>query len=227
MSEEPGSSSGVMYSRRLPWFEPLPWIDQADGARFGDDGLIPSDAECEALWEHYAMLDNIKAHCRKVADFATAMARIAVARRSRPEHFVEVTRAGGLLHDLAKTYCIRNGGSHATIGAAWVLEHTGNPRIAQTVFHHVEWPWELPDDVLTPALLVGYADRRVRHDEYVTIEERYVDLLERYAKNNPDRRESISAARLRAINLERALSAQLELPLYACTFDCGRLVPRA
>ena len=33
--------------------------------------------------------------------------------------------AAGLLHDLAKTYCIRHGGSHAQLGAAWVLEATG------------------------------------------------------------------------------------------------------
>ena len=233
-----------IYSRPLPWFGSVPWLPEADGALATENaGRIPSDAECIALCEHYDIMPHIAAHCRRVADFATALARRAVelygerdSKTSPPtdrnghspctHQLVEITRAAGLLHDIAKSFCIRNGGSHAQLGAAWVLDATGNYRIAQAIFHHVEWPWEFPDNVCSPALFVGYADRRVKHDTYVPLEERYRDLLERYAKNDPQRYHTITAASKRAITLERALSAQLELPLHACTFDSGRLVPR-
>ncbi len=229
-------------SRELPWFKPVPWLDVADGSLAVAEGSVPDDAACEVLWDQYRMPDHIRRHCRCVADFATAMARRAVelygessdpvpAAPGRhapcPEGIVGVTRAGALLHDLAKKYCIRFGGSHAQLGASWVLEETGNQRIAQAVLHHVEWPWEYPDNVCSPALFVGYADRRVKHDTYVTVQERYHDLLERYGKLDPRRHETISSAYERALTLERALSAQLELPLHACTFDSGRLVTRA
>ena len=155
------------------------------------------------------------------------MAKIAVIKHEFPADFVGITRAAGLLHDVAKSFCIRNGGSHAMVGASWVMSETNNPRIAQAVFHHVEWPWEFPDCVLSPTLLVGYADRRVRHAEYVTLDERYTDLLDRYAKNSSLRFNTISSAKLRAAELEKKISEQLELPLYEYTINCGRLVPRA
>ena len=38
-------------------------------------------------------------------------------------------RASALLHDIAKTYCIRYGGSHAQLGAAWALSETHNYKL--------------------------------------------------------------------------------------------------
>ncbi len=232
----------LLLSRDLPWFRPVPWLDVADGSAHGSSGRIPSDEACEALWDHYGMPDHIRRHCRCVANLATILAQRAVdlygesddpaaAGPGRhapcPKNLVKVTRAAGLLHDIAKKYCILFGGSHAQLGASWVLEATGNYRIAQAVLHHVEWPWEYPDNVCSPALFVSYSDRRVKHDAYVTIEERYRDLLERYGKTDPRRKETIGNAYGRAVILERALSAQLELPLHESTVDSGRLVPGA
>jgi len=232
------------YSRPLPWFGSVPWLPEADGARYTSASeKIPSDEACLALCASHDIMPHIQTHCLCVADFATAMARRAVELYGEadgvipeemprgihppcPRHLVEITRAAGLLHDIAKSFCIRNGGSHAQLGASWVLDATGNHRIAQAVLHHVEWPWEFPANICSPALFVGYADRRVKHDNYVPIEERYRDLLERYAKNDPKRFQTITAAAKRASTLERALSVQLELPLHACTVDRGRLVPR-
>ncbi|HIU16940.1 MAG TPA: HD domain-containing protein [Candidatus Avidesulfovibrio excrementigallinarum] len=229
------------YSRALPWFNPVPWLDMADGSSDMGTGRIPSDEACFALHDRYGTMEHIRRHCLRVADLATAMAQRAVElygiddgqprpagmHPACPARLVATTRAAGLLHDLAKTYCIKHGGSHAQLGAAWVLEATGNHRIAQAVFLHVEWPWDFPNNVCSPALFVTYADRRVKHDTYVTVRERYCDLLERYAKTDACRRTTISSAYDRVLTLERALSAQLELPLHACTVDCGRLVPRA
>ena len=128
---------------------------------------VPDRDECEALWEKYAMLPNIRAHSRAVADVAMSLARRAEDMGIAPEGTSEKTaRAAAMLHDIAKTWTILHGGAHDQLGAAIVREETGNPLLAQAVLFHVYWPWEkgplAPERApLRLALLVAYADKRV------------------------------------------------------------------
>ena len=104
---------------------------------------VPDRDECEALWEKYAMLPNIRAHSRAVADVAMSLARRAEDMGIAPEGTSEKTaRAAAMLHDIAKTWTILHGGAHDQLGAAIVREETGNPLLAQAVLFHVYWPWE-------------------------------------------------------------------------------------
>ena len=133
--------------------------------------LVPDEERCALLWDKYDMMPHIREHCRAVAGIAAEIVRRAEERGVIPEGralTVPLARAAGLLHDLAKSYTIRHGGSHAQLGAAWVREETGNPLIAQAVLFHVEWPWSgsSMDDVKDPMrlpVIVAYADKRVRH----------------------------------------------------------------
>ena len=56
-----------------------------------DSGTVPTPARCHALWDKYAMLDNVRAHSTLVADLAVAVARLA--RRARPELNIAAIRA--------------------------------------------------------------------------------------------------------------------------------------
>ena len=132
----------------------------------------------------------------------------------------------GLLHDIAKSYTVQFGGSHAQIGASWVVDSTGNHKVAQAVYHHVEWPWPLPEDLVHPVFFVIYADKRARHDEMVSLDERYEDLLVRYGKSEHSRA-AIHRGWEHSKTIERVLSAQLEFPLHESTVVGGRLVSRA
>ena len=86
-----------------------------------------------------------------VADMAEALARRAIETgASRHPELVALSRAAGLLHDIAKSYTVQFGGSHAQIGASWVIDSTGSHKVAQAVYHHVEWPWPLPEDLIHP-----------------------------------------------------------------------------
>ena len=40
---------------------------------------------------------------------------------------------------------------------------------------------------ITESLIVNYADKRVKHDQIVTIQERFEDLIDRYAKTEQHR----------------------------------------
>jgi len=189
-----------------------------------DSGDIPDEAACRALWKQRDMLPNVARHSLQVARFAHALAERA-ANLGKGD-VCALTLASGLLHDIAKSYTVRYGGSHAQLGASWVMTHTGNPLIAQAVMYHVWWPWAFPENLTSPVFFVLYADKRVMHDRFVDLETRYRDLLERYG-TSAAARQAIEAGNAHAANLERAMSAYLEIDLHACTLAGRRLVERA
>ena len=188
--------------------------------------LVPSREECVALWDKYAMPENIRAHSNIVASFATALAEKAV--EAGCDVHVPSVLACGLLHDLGKLYSIKNGGSHGQIGGAWVMNETRNPHIAQGVIQHVRWSWRVDAEVDAWMLsfCIIYADKRVMHDAVVTPEERYRDLLDRYGVTDVAK-ERIGRSHQQGLEIEAALSRRLRIPLHEYTFDSGRLVKRA
>ena len=173
---------------------------------------VPDEAQCVRLWDKYGMMPHIREHCRAVASVALDIVRRAGARGILPEGRgldEPTTLAAGLLHDIAKTYTIRHGGSHAQLGAAWVRDETGNPALAQAVLWHVLWPWqEGPlsdvDDPFRLPVIIAYADKRVRHTEVVSLDERFEDLMVRYGIDD-ERKDRITGYLNRAKAVEKAI----------------------
>ena len=183
----------------------------------------PDDSRCFDLWDKYGMFPNVRAHSLMVACIATALAEKA-AKLNFPVD-VQSVRASALLHDLAKSWCIKHGGSHAMLGASWTLAETSNYGIAQGVMLHVDWPWQLPEekDICKLPFFVMYADKRVKHAECVTIEDRYEDILVRYGTTEKARA-GIRQTWKQIQQLEMELSKILEWDLDEYSFDCGGLV---
>ena len=173
---------------------------------------VPDEAQCVRLWDKYGMMPHIREHCRAVASVALEIVRRAEERGVLPEGrglSTPYVLAGGLLHDIAKTYTIRHGGSHAQLGAAWVRDETGNPALAQAVLWHVSWPWQSGplDDAADPLrlpVIIAYADKRVRHTEFVTLDERFDDLMVRYGIDD-ERKARITGYLNRTKSVEKAL----------------------
>ena len=173
---------------------------------------VPNEAQCVRLWDKYGMMPHIREHCRAVASVALEIVRRAGERGVLPEGrglSEAYVLAGGLLHDIAKTYTIRHGGSHAQLGAAWVRDETGNPALAQAVLWHVSWPWQDGplDDAVDPLrlpVIIAYADKRVRHNEVVTLEERFEDLMVRYGIDD-ERKARITGYLNRTKAVEKAI----------------------
>lgn len=183
----------------------------------------PSDETCFALWRKYKMLENIQRHSLLVAAIAENLAHLARAAGAAIEP--AAARAAGLLHDIAKTWCIANGGAHAMLGAGWTARETGNYEIAQAVFLHVVWPWPLPEGlaIFSLPIVVLYADKRARHDQCVTLAERFDDILFRYGKTEAAI-SGINRSWRQAMAIEAAMSRQLQKALHEYSLDCGRLV---
>lgn len=183
---------------------------------------VPDEAACHRLWNRYDMPEHIRAHSRMVADMAVALAG-AAASTGAPVDLPSVL-ASALLHDIAKDYTIRHGGNHAQLGGAWTLHETRNPRIAQGVMHHVHWPWRVDmteTEWLLPFIII-YADKRVKHDRLVTLEERFDDLVVRYGRTERIR-ERIRESHEQAVEIELALSAVLGIALHRSELRHGAL----
>jgi putative nucleotidyltransferase with HDIG domain len=192
-------------------------------------GRIPTEEQCRGWWESFGMLAHIREHSLLVADVATTLAELAagqnlgIPEQLTADEFVNSVRVAGLLHDLGKTYSIAHGGNHSQIGAAWAMELTGNPRIAQGVIHHVHWPGTLDLDRHFLPLAVIYGDKRVKHDTLVDIDERFADLMERYGHTERSRG-WIMRSHAQGRELEHLLSTYLGEDIHAYPFDRRRLV---
>ena len=182
------------------------------------------DEDCYALWDKYAMPENIRRHSRLVAHIAQILAELAMQR-----HFpvvAEEVRCSALLHDLGKSYSLRFGGSHSMLGAGWVVGETHCYGIAKGVMHHVNWPWPVREDasICQLPILVMYADKRVSHDQGVTLAERFQDLEQRYGISS-EAKASLAASFEQILEIERILAKVLGWEdLHAYSFNSRRLV---
>ncbi len=169
---------------------------------------IPSWAECLELMDIHGMLPNIREHSFAVMQVARVMGE-ALADAGF-DLFLPLITTGALLHDLGKTACLGTLKNHAEWGAV-VLDDMGYHDVAQVVREHVY----LSDDLLDPrplreAEVVNYADKRVLHDEVVTLQDRFADLKVRYGRTS-DALERINATETRSRTLEEKIFACLAL----------------
>ena len=136
------------------------------------------------------MLDNIQAHSFVVARVAEALVdglnRTGKSPGPLPDK--EEVVSGALLHDIAKTLCIKTDCRHAEVGRQICVE-LGYPELSEIVAEHVVLKNFTADlysqGIFGPKEIVYYADKRVRHDRVVSLDERLEYILERYGDNNP------------------------------------------
>jgi putative nucleotidyltransferase with HDIG domain len=149
---------------------------------------IPNVKECLDLMEQYHMLPNIKEHSIVV----TRVAEIITSSLITVGHKLSLDKviAGALLHDIGKTACLDNEDDHAAKGIEICRAHKLEP-IADIVEEHVILRNYSPGNNFAEKEIVYYADKRVNHDQVVSLEERLVYILERYGLDNVVRRQAI------------------------------------
>lgn len=150
--------------------------------------MIPKVSACFQLMEEYSMLDNIREHSIVVARVAELLARGMLSAGKQVS--LEKTIAAALLHDIAKTACLNCNDNHAAKGREVCIAH-GFHEIAEIVGDHVVLKNGVPDDCCCERELVYYADKRVKHDKVVSLDERLEYILERYGKDKPSLLEAI------------------------------------
>lgn len=181
----------------------------------------PSEQDCIKLWNFYKMPEHIRRHSELVAAYAFHLGKILSERGVQID--LPALRASALLHDIAKMHCVKNGGNHAQVGAAWVVQKTGQHLLAQGVMFHVYWPWQICFDSWPLPLIIEYADKRVMHDRFVGLDERFKDLMQRYGQNRRAQ-ENMHKMERQAYELEQQLIERYKVDVNADFTYSWRLV---
>ncbi len=141
--------------------------------------LIPSRTECLELLQRFDMPHNIRRHSLVVAEVALFLAARLNRNSSRLD--LRLTEAAALLHDIGKASSLLTGENHAALGSH-MLDGIVDPAVSRIVEEHISLASSQVAGPITESLIVNYSDKRVKHDRVVSIEERYEDLITRYAK---------------------------------------------
>jgi uncharacterized protein len=141
--------------------------------------MVPALAECLNLLRKYSVPDHIVEHSRKVCQIASCLCRILNGQGEKLDEARVI--AGSWLHDIAKMDGFNTGENHSLAGAH-LLGKLGYPEIAEIVRQHVILDEEIQGGPIGEAMIVHYADKRVKHTVIVSLEERFRDLKERYGK---------------------------------------------
>jgi uncharacterized protein len=177
---------------------------------------LPSHKQCLSLMDAHAMLPNIREHSFRVMEVAAYLGE-ALAATGFDLHLPLIT-VGALLHDLGKTACLGTLINHAELGAG-ILEELGYSHVAQVVREHVHLDGSILDPrPLREAEVVNYADKRVLHENVVTLEVRFADLAVRYGRT-PEAQARIQATAVKT----RALEEKLFAPLHLSPLDLLRI----
>jgi uncharacterized protein len=150
---------------------------------------IPTIGRCLEYIDQYEMLENIRAHSLLVAQVANTLVHALQKTQCFDNKITDpkTVVAGALLHDIAKTMCIKKECHHAKEGQI-ICEELGHPEIGEIVAEHVVLKTFQEDlyqkGIFPPKELVYYADKRVKHDSIVSLAERLDYILERYGNGD-------------------------------------------
>jgi uncharacterized protein len=141
--------------------------------------VILTEDQCLDIMKEYNMLENIVLHSIQVKNIALALWCNLTEKKSVNK---ELVVAGALLHDIAKTWSIQTGEKRHDSKGAEILREINLPEIAYIVESHVFFDNFHEDGPIEERELVFYADKRVKHDQIVSLEDRVEDLIIRYGK---------------------------------------------
>ena len=171
---------------------------------------LPTPAECEAILATRPIAEPLRRHGRSVAAVARTIATRLSDRGVRIDR--QLVIAASLLHDIAK-----GEPGHAEVGAS-IVASLGYPAVADIIRQHMAMSF----DGTTPneASIVFLADKLVRADRRVSLEERYKPSFERF-KDQP---EALQGARRRyetACEIYRVIERKARAPMSTILADCG------
>lgn len=177
--------------------------------------IILTVNQCLELHDRFQMLDNIRAHSFAVARVAETLVDglHRTGKSAGPLPDKEEVIVGALLHDIAKTLCIKTDCHHAEVGRQICLE-LGYPELSEVVAEHVVLKSFNSDryvqGIFGTKEMVYYSDKRVRHDQVVSLAGRLEYILKRYGDNNPVKEQLIQKNFSKSLELEKHLFSFLD-----------------
>ena len=138
---------------------------------------IPSKKECYRLICESNMMEHIVVHSLQVCRVSLMIVdHIDIEGTALNRDLVQ---ASAILHDITKTRSFQTKESHDKTGAKFLSE-LGYPEVGNIVRQHVVLDEYFLPEFPTEAEIVNYSDKRVLHDQVVSLKERENYILERY-----------------------------------------------
>lgn len=166
---------------------------------------IPTIGECFRLIYEMEMLDHIIDHSIMVSNVALCLS--LVLKKKFPEINIKLVTSAALLHDITKTRSFTTGESHSETGGL-LLENLGYPEIGDIIRQHVILDICTSDTPVSEQEIVNYADKRVLHDQVVSLRKRLDYIKIRYG-TNPEFKRRIPLMWKNTLALEAKLFKQV------------------
>ena len=179
---------------------------------------IPSSNRCLDLIRSMEMMEHIVTHSRRVCQVAVCIAEHLNHQSRQPN--LKLVIAAALLHDITKTRSFKTGENHANTGAR-LMESLGYQEVGDIVRQHVRLDTYSVSNSITEVEIVNYADKRVLHDQVVSLKERKEYIFEKYGKT-PENRKRLNGLWRETENLENRIFQHMpfdpeQLPDYLTT----------
>ena len=137
--------------------------------------MIPTKEECLAILEKNKTPSNVIEHCKTVCQVAEDTAEDLIKKGVKVNK--ELVTAAAMLHDIE-----REKEDHIIAGAN-LLKNSGFPEVSEVIKKHTLYRLEDIQLKTVEEKIIFYADKRVKGDKIVSLEERFEDLEKRYNKS--------------------------------------------
>jgi putative nucleotidyltransferase with HDIG domain len=159
---------------------------------------LPTPAECEAMLSlRFSYDPAIIRHSRAVAELAETLA--GLLGRCGQSLNMDLIRAGGMLHDIAK-----GEPNHPDKGAA-LLRGLGFPDVADLIEAHMNLTW-ITDQDISPRELIYLADKLVLNEYVVPLSKKFERSAERF-RHDPAAMAALHERRRTAESIKQAVEA--------------------
>jgi HD superfamily phosphodiesterase len=143
----------------------------------------PTREECLTLLKEYHTPDHVVRHCLKVTETALKLGRALNDRGCRLD--LGLIQGAGLIHDIARVE-----DKHWEIGAE-IAAGLGYDQEAEIIKVHMHYNCDPNREKISETDILCLADRMVKEDEYVGLEDRMKYILDKF-KGNPEAAARIS-----------------------------------
>ncbi|MEK6984447.1 MAG: HD domain-containing protein [Nanoarchaeota archaeon] len=141
--------------------------------------IIPTKEECLKILKDNNIPDNIIAHSKAVCEISMKIADLLEKRGVHVSR--DLVMAAALLHDIKKL-----GLNDHIIEGCEFIRFLGFPEVASVIKKH--GLYHLEKNEFKPETweekIVFYADKRVKHDVIVSVDERFEYIKKRYKKDD-------------------------------------------
>lgn len=137
-----------------------------------------SQKEIEDLYVKWNTPEKVKAHCKAVSDVAVKMAE--ELNKNGYSLDLSLIKGTGLVHDVARIY-----DNHDQIGYE-ILTEMGYEDEAAIVKVHMKYPKYNDIEHLNECDIICLADRVVKENKYVGLDERMEYIINKVPQNHPE-----------------------------------------